>query len=189
MNNPSLHFNKIFKTQVEKCFGCYFSIRTMKNIKTILMKNNTSVMALIIVYENNGEIEKEVYRVLSCVVYTLMDNYIFIDYLSCQSKTLSNISINSAFKDTSFNLLLGICIPELLLNLGSCHVLTKKPNSTVILNFRSSLIKNCLSKGLSIIGHNIKHLSLIPNYVKLRINMVDQLEVYYSVVKKKQFPM
>ena len=33
MINPSLNFNKIFKTQVEIFLGCYFSIRKMKTIK------------------------------------------------------------------------------------------------------------------------------------------------------------
>ena len=55
------------------------------------MKKNTSVMALIIIYENNGENEKTVYIVLSCVFYTLIENYVCIDYLPCQSKTLSAI--------------------------------------------------------------------------------------------------
>ena len=51
--NPSLLLNKIFKTQVENFLGCYFSISRMKTIKNILMKNNTSFMALIMIYENN----------------------------------------------------------------------------------------------------------------------------------------
>ena len=44
------------------------------------------------------------YKVLSCVIYTLIDNYVCIDYLSCKSKTLSNISSNPTFKDTGLNL-------------------------------------------------------------------------------------
>ena len=50
MVNTSLQLNKIFKTQVEKCLGYYFSIRTMKTIKYYLMKKNTSVIALIMIY-------------------------------------------------------------------------------------------------------------------------------------------
>ena len=57
--NPSIKFNKIFKTQVEKCLGYSFSIRTMKTINDCLMKKNTPVMALIMIYENNGEIPKK----------------------------------------------------------------------------------------------------------------------------------
>ena len=68
------------------------------------MKNNTSFIVLIMINENNGEITKQLYRVLSCVVYTLIESYVCIDYLSCQSKTLCGISRNSAFKETSFNL-------------------------------------------------------------------------------------
>ena len=31
--NPSLHINRIFREQVVKCLGCYFSINKMKTIK------------------------------------------------------------------------------------------------------------------------------------------------------------
>ena len=98
------------------------------------MNKNKYVIALMIIYEYNEKDTKTVYRVLSCVIYTLVDNYVFIDYLSCQSKILYYISINLSFKETSFNLLLSIEIPELLLNLVSCHGFMKKSNSTVILN-------------------------------------------------------
>ena len=54
MNNHSLKFNNAFRAQVEKCLVGYFSFRTMKSIKNCLMKKNKSVMALIIIYENNG---------------------------------------------------------------------------------------------------------------------------------------
>ena len=116
----------------------------MKTSKNCLMKNNTSVMALIMIYENNGGIAKTVYIVFSFVVYTLIDNYVCIGYLSYQSIALSDISSNPTLKYTSFNLLLGIGIPELLLKLVSCHGFMKEPNSTVILNCRYCLIKNCL---------------------------------------------
>ena len=98
------------------------------------------------IYKNNGYIAKTVYKVLSCVVYTLIDNYFCIDYLSCQSKTLSAISYNQTLEDSSLNLLLSIGIPELLLNLVSCHGITKKPNSTVILNCQTRMINNYLAK-------------------------------------------
>ena len=120
-----------------------------------------------------------------CVVYTLIYNYICIDYLSCQSKTLSPISFNPEFKDTLFNILIGIGIPELLLNLLSCHGFMKKPNSNVILNCRSRLIKNYLSKVFSVIEKKTNQLSLISNDVKLRINMVDQLDTDYVMIKNK----
>ena len=104
-------------------------------------------MALIIFYENNGGNTKKMYRVLSCVVYYLIYNYVCIDYLLFQSKTLSSISSKPTFEQTSFNILIGIGIPKMLLNLVSYHGFTKKPNSTVILNFQYCLVNNHLSKG------------------------------------------
>ena len=122
----------------------------MEIIRDCLEKKNTCVMALIVIYENNGGNAKKVYRVLSCVVYSHIYNYDCIDYLSCQSKTLISIESKPTFEQTSFNILIGIGIPELLLNLVSFHRFMKKPNSTVILNFRSRLVNNYLEKGFYI---------------------------------------
>ena len=83
-------------------------------------------MALIIICGTFGISIKKVFRVLSCVVYTLIDNYVCIDYLPCQSKTLCDISKNKTFKEMTFNLLFGIGITELLLNLVSFHVFMLK---------------------------------------------------------------
>ena len=102
MIDPSLHINNVFRTQVQKCLGCSFSIKTMKTIRDCLLKNNTSVMALITIYENIGKYIRTVYRVLSCVVYTIIYNYVCIDYLSFQSKTLFGISRNPTFLSFSF---------------------------------------------------------------------------------------
>ena len=84
MINPSLKFNNVFRIKFEKCLSLSFYARTMKTIKYCLTNKNTCVMELIMIYENNGEIPKKVYRVLSCVVYSLIDNYICIEYLSCK---------------------------------------------------------------------------------------------------------
>ena len=81
------------------------------------------------------EIQKQLYIVLSCVVYFLIYNYVFIDYILCQSKTLISISSKLTLEDTSLSILIGIGILELLLNLVSFHGFMRKPNSTMILNF------------------------------------------------------
>ena len=64
----------------------------MGNIRDFLRKKNTCVMTLIFFYENNRVKPKKLYRMLSCVVYYLTDNYVCIDNLLCQLKTLSSIS-------------------------------------------------------------------------------------------------
>ena len=135
MINPPIYIINVFRTQLQKFLGCYFCISTMKTIKFFLMNKNTSLMALTTIYETFGIAIIKMYRVLSCVVYTIIDNYVCIDYLLCQSKTLCCISHNPTFKETSFNLLIGIGIPELLLNLVSCHRFMMKLNSTMVLNF------------------------------------------------------
>ena len=89
-------------------------------------------MALIIIYETVVIYIYKVFRVLSCVVYTFIYNYVCIDYLSFQSKILCNISRDTTFKGITFNLLLGVGVPEMLLNLVSCHGFMMKLNSTVI---------------------------------------------------------
>ena len=142
-------------------------------------------MGLIIIYKTFGKDKRKLHKVLSCVVYTLIENYVCTDYLTCQSKTLCDNSNNPKFKETRFNLLLSTGIPELLLNLVSCHGFMLKSNSTVILNFWSRLINNYFSKGFFIIDRGSKQLNLIPNDVRLRINLVDQLKIYYVMVKNE----
>ena len=68
-------------------------------------------MILIIFDENNGIKQNQIYEVLSCVLYYLIYNYVYIQYLSCKSKTLISISSNIIFEQTSFNILIGIGIP------------------------------------------------------------------------------
>ena len=67
----------------------------------------------------------------------------------------------------------------------SCNGSLKKPNSTVILNFRTRLIKNYVSKGFYIIERGTKQLSLIPNDVRLRIILNNQLDKDFFMAKKQ----
>ena len=59
MINPSLNCNKVFRVQFEKCLSVSFNSRTMETIIYCLKNKNTCVMALIMVYENNGGNEKK----------------------------------------------------------------------------------------------------------------------------------
>ena len=81
MVNSSLHVNKLFIEQVEIILNATFHERTMVPIIYVMKKKNTYIIALIIFYENKVTKQKKVYRVLNCVIYSLMDNYILIDYL------------------------------------------------------------------------------------------------------------
>ena len=87
-------------------------------------------------------------------------------------------------KQTSFNILLGIEILELLLNLVSCHRFTKKPNTILILNCQSRLVNKYLAKLLFIIKMESKQLKSLPNDVKLIIYVIDQLEKDFIMAEK-----
>ena len=77
---------------------------------------------------------------LSCVFFSVIDNYVSIDHICCQSKTLSAISSDKIFYQASYNILLGFGIPGVLINLVNFHGFMKKPNSTVILDYQSRLV-------------------------------------------------
>ena len=59
----------------------------------------------------------------------------------------------------------------------------KKPNLTVMLNCRYCLINIYLSKGLYIIENESKQSIIIPNDVKLRINMIDKMDTDFIMSK------
>ena len=56
---------------------------TQPYIKTILAKNKTILLVLLMFYETRQN-PKKVFKVLSCVIYTIISNYVFIDYLACE---------------------------------------------------------------------------------------------------------
>ena len=49
-------------------------------------------------------------------------------------------------------------------------------------------MENYLAKIFYIIEKDSKQLSLLPNDVKLRINMINQMDIDFSWQKTKQFP-
>ena len=81
--NPSLHVNKAFKEQVEKCMNNSFGELTQLFIKTTLLKK-TSVLALIIFHETRVENPRKDIIVLSCAIYITIENYVCIDDLACK---------------------------------------------------------------------------------------------------------
>ena len=86
-------------------------------------------------YETRNNPEK-VSKVLSCVIYTIISNYVCIDYLACE-KNISKIPVNTGGGlrngNKSYEKILGIGIPNLLMNLMSFHGFLKNINPIVIL--------------------------------------------------------
>ena len=58
MINPTLNIKKSFREQVNKCMKNTFGEITQPNIKTILAKNKTIVLALLMFYETRQNPKK-----------------------------------------------------------------------------------------------------------------------------------
>ena len=74
---------------------------------------------------------------LSCLIYTIIDKYVCIDYLGYEKSRLSDLKIgctgSSKHIGMNYNNVLGIGIPDILLNFLSCHGFLKNNDYFVIL--------------------------------------------------------
>ena len=73
MLNPQLNMNKYFKYQVKTCLSDTFGADTNKHINYILLKRNTRVIALVVHYEHGNINTRKMFKVMSCVIYTMID--------------------------------------------------------------------------------------------------------------------
>ena len=53
------------------------------------------MLELIMFHETRGENPRKAFRVLIFFIYTIIENYVCIDYLAYESKILSQISVGS----------------------------------------------------------------------------------------------
>ena len=94
--------------------------------------------------------EKKMFRVLSCVIYTIISNYVCIDYLGSEKSKLSNlcIGVTGRYKNLGkkYDNVLGFSIPDLLLDLLSCQGFLKKNESVVILKFSNRMFEYYFNK-------------------------------------------
>ena len=86
MIKPTLHVNRVLRQQVEKCLRATFNQNTMVGIQNVMRKKDTCVIELIMFYDSKTKNLIKVYRVLSFVLYSVINIYVFIEYIWCQSK-------------------------------------------------------------------------------------------------------
>ena len=60
-------------------------------------KKNTCVLIFVKFYDIGHKNVTRYFRLLCCVIYTIIENYVCIDYLDCQSHQLSEICIDGFF--------------------------------------------------------------------------------------------
>ena len=94
--NTNLNMKKVFREQVKVCMKTTFSTSTMTQSSKILLKPNTRVLALVMFNENRGGNAKEMFRVLNCVIYKSIINYVCIDYLGYEKSKLRYLRLGVA---------------------------------------------------------------------------------------------
>ena len=82
--NPNLSINETFKYQVTKFMKTSFGAMTQQHISKILSITNTRLLALVMFYDTIKK--KKIFKVLTCVIYTIIDIYVCIDYLGSATK-------------------------------------------------------------------------------------------------------
>ena len=87
---------------------------------------------------------KKVFTVLSCVIYTIIRNYVCNHFLAFKKKkTELGLGSGGGYKheEWSYDKILVILIPDLLMNLMSCHGFLDNKDSVVVLKH----LKRCLN--------------------------------------------
>ena len=98
------------------------------------------------------------------MVYTIIDEFTFLDYLSLSKEKLSKRK--NKFKKTKFNNLYGLVITEIFINIISCHEFFEYLISTVILKYCNELFPYYLSKWFVIVETELGSVDNIPIIVK-----------------------
>ena len=173
ITNPNLNTNKAFREQVKVGLKSTFGPSTNTHIGKTLLKDNTRVLALVMFYENRKTKSREMFRVLSCVIYTIISKYVFIKYVGSEKSKLSYLrpDVSGRYKhlDKDYDNVLGFGIPDLLLNLLSCKCFSKNNEYVAILKCPHRMSEYYFNKGFIIFDCDEENLKRLPSQVKNRI--------------------
>ena len=97
---------------------------------------------------------------MGSVGYFILNNYVCADYLCCPQTKLH--VTNNGFENKKYNDISGVGIPEILMNIISCHGFVNNKNSVVILSCRRKLVDYYLSKGFVIIENHLCVIIVFP---------------------------
>ena len=79
------------------------------------------MIALVVFYELGSTNPRKMFKVLSCVIYIIIDKYVCIDYLGTDKNKISELrlgcNLSIKHKGMNYNNLFGIGIPDILLNM------------------------------------------------------------------------
>ena len=87
------------------------------------------------------------------------------------------------YGDKSLNIILGIVITDLLMNLIYCRGFLKNINYVVILKFPKRMLEYYFSKGFGLLGCNFNNLAKLPTEVKQIIHVEETDNSDYVMTK------
>ena len=83
--------------------------------------------------------------VLSCLIYTIISNYVCIDYLGYEKSKLSDLrlGVSGSYKHPGkkYDNVLGFAITDMLLNLLFCQGFLNNNESSIILKFTNRIFE------------------------------------------------
>ena len=107
-------------------------------------------------------------KVLGSVVHCITENSPYLYYLYLQQAQLSLTKKGS--KNTTLNDILGIVIPELLMNIIFCRGFVNENKSTFIFSCRGKLVDYLFSKCFVILEKHSSELIDVPLCIKQKTN-------------------
>ena len=118
-----------------------------------------------------GNSKINMYKVIGGPIYTIIDNYICLDYLVLIQEKFPKHDNN--FENTRFKDFSRLGIPEILMNIISCRGFSKSSVLTVILTCRSALVPYYLSKRFIIVKTEEGGVDNIPTTVKIKSKLIN----------------
>ena len=147
-----------------------FGTDTNKNIHKTLQKQNKREISLVVFYELGNINPRKILKVLSCVIYKIIDRYVCTDYLGTYIKKISELRLGCTLKikheGMDYDNLFGIGIPYILLNMLSCHVFLNINESIVILKCPNMMSEYYFNKGFIQLTFDEDHLNKLPELVQ-----------------------
>ena len=110
---------------------------------------------------------------LSCVIYTIIDKYVCIDYLGTETKKISELKLGCTLKtkheNKDYDNLFSIGIPDIFMNMLSCQGFLNNNESIVILKCPNRMSEYYFNKGFIKLTCDEDHLKTLPVRVKNRV--------------------
>ena len=119
----------------------------------MLQRGNIRVISLLVFDEN---IKNMKFKVLSSIVYCIMENFDCVYYICCPEIKIHVTTKGQGYENITYNAVSGIGISEILMNIISCHGFVNNTKSAVILSFCSKLVDYYLQKCFVLLKKKIK---------------------------------